>query len=154
MNQKNLPEKAVKNRGGRPKGSANKLTRSLANELVRQGCDGLSGMVENMLFWRDKAAELGDLLEEQLKSESPEIRKEALKTMGPFLAARQCHHECSRDVAPYTNPRLNSIEWRGQLDVTETKLIDDKATPQQAQETYAGAIREDNIVPFGKRVAS
>src|ERR1017187_4523615 len=94
---------------GRKPGSANKLTRSLANELVRQGCDGLSVMVDNMLFWRGKANELGDLLAEQLKSESPEVQKEALRTMGPFLAAREQSHRCAVDVAPYTNPRLQSI---------------------------------------------
>jgi len=130
-------------KGGRPKGEATKLTRTLANELCRQGLDGLSGMVENMLFWRDKARELGDLLEEQLKSSDPEIQKEALRTVGPFLAARQNHHECARDVAPYTNPRLQAITISKTSTHTEIRM----ELPKPSEEKPAERIyREGNVV--------
>ena len=141
-------------KGGRPVSAASKLTRATANALCVLGDDGLSGMADNMRFWRSKANELGELLEEQLKSASPEIQKEAMRTVGPFLAARDKYHECSRDMAPYTNPRLQAIEFRGTMDIKDVTIIDEKnATPQQAQEGYAGTLRSDNIVPM-RKVAS
>ena len=97
-------------KGGRPVGSATKLTRSLANELMRQGLDGLSGMVNNMLFWRDRAQELEALAMEQLKSEDDATRKEGLRTMKPLMQARMNFHTCARDVAPYTNPPIKGRE--------------------------------------------
>lgn len=125
---------------GRKPGSANKLTRSLANELCRQGCDGLSNMVENMLFWRDKARELGELLQEKLKSDDPEIQKEAMTIARSFLAARENNHRCAVDVAPYTNPRLQSIEFRGQVDLSLQK-VEDASDVQSAAEAYQSTLR-------------
>jgi len=154
----------TKHAGGRPKGAANKLTRSLANELIRQGCDGLSVMVGNMLFWKDKAEKLGEAhaaLIEKINSLPPEQAQEFAETLKEFnkvsayyIAARDKSQECARDVAPFTNPKLQSIEFKGQMDVSGTVMIDaEKATPQQAQEDYASTIRTDNVTPF-RRVAA
>jgi hypothetical protein len=135
-------------KGGRPPNSANKLTRATANALCAVGDDGLSGMADNMKFWRGKAQELGALLEEQLKSSSPEIQKEALRTVGPFLAARDKYHECSRDMAPYTNARLQAITIQKTSVHTEISM-NLKSAADDTERTYrAGA-----VVPF-KRAGS
>lgn len=112
-----LPAKK-KNPGGRPAGSANKLTRSLANELCRQGLDGLSLMVKNAVFWDGKANELAALIEEQLTriksiGDKPQELAEALvefnKTHKIYIAVRERLQGCAVDMAPYTNPKLQSV---------------------------------------------
>jgi hypothetical protein len=135
-------------KGGRVAGAANKLTRSLANELARQGCDGLSVMVENMLFWKDKAKSFGEQLEKLVVPEgNDEARAEALKLLRNFLAARENSQRCAVDVAPYTNPRLQSITINKTSVHTEISM---KLTPasDDADRTYRGA-----VVPFVKRAA-
>jgi len=135
-------------KGGRVAGAANKLTRSLANELARQGCDGLSVMVENMLFWKDKAKSFGEQLEKMIVPEGdPAAREEAMKLLRNFLAARENSQRCAVDVAPYTNPRLQSITINKTSVHTEISM---KLTPasDDAERTYRGA-----VVPF-KRAAS
>ena len=102
-------------------------------------------MVEGMLFWRDKADELGKLLEDQLKSENPEIQKEALRTVGPFLAARQNAHSCAVDVAPYTNPRLQAITIQKTSVHTEVKMELPRPVDEEAGRTYRDAT---NVVPL------
>ena len=161
-----LPETSRENgkKGGRPKGSMTKLTRSLANELVRQGCDGLSVMVGNMMFWKDKAEKLGEAHEgliAKLNSLPPEQTQEFADTLKEFnkvsayyIAARDKSQECGRDVAPYTNPRLAAITLNTNIESNNAERIDEEnMTPQQAAEAYASSIRTDNIIPF-KRMAS
>lgn len=152
-NQNQMGELVKRNGGpgrgqGRKPGSATKLTRSLANELVRQGCDGLSNMVENMMFWRNKATELGELLEEKLKSLDPEIQKEGLGIVRSLLAARENNHKCAVDVAPYTNPRLASITISGDPD-NPVKHVHETMTPSEASAAYATMRRKSRLVHAG-----
>ena len=138
---------------GRKAGAATKLTRSLANELVRQGLDGLSLMVDNARFWKDKAVELAALIDEQLAringmSEKPQELADALKefnkTHAIYIAVRDKLQGCAVDMAPYTNPRLQAITIK--KDTTHTEIVVN-LTPaaDDAERTYRGGT---NVVPI------
>ena len=145
---------AKKHPGGRPAGSANKLTRSLANELIRQGLDGLSLMVKNAVFWDTKAVELGALVDEQITrinaigGDQPRELADALKEFNKihaiYVAVREKLQGCAVDMAPYTNPRLQSITVK--RDTTHTEIVVN-LTPaaDDAERTYRGGT---NVVPI------
>jgi HJR/Mrr/RecB family endonuclease len=143
-------------KGGRPKGAATKLTRSLANELVRQGFDGLSVMVDNMLFWKDKADKLGEQHEaliaklNSLPAEKAQELEDALKDFNKvsayYIAAREKSQDCARDVAPYTNPRLQAITVTKNSTTTHIKMELKSASDDAERAAYRG-----DVVPFVKR---
>lgn len=139
-------------KGGKPVGTATKLSRQKANELYAAGDDGLSGMLENMKFWRGKARDLGALVEDQLArmavlTDADKIEdaiKEFSKTSNFFLAARDKYQECCVDMAPYTNPRLQAITIK--KDTTHTEI---RMTLAPAADEAERAYRDGtNIVPI------
>jgi hypothetical protein len=117
---------------GRKPGAATKLTRSLANELCRQGLDGLSLMLDNAVFWKGKANELGSLVDEQLariklipgdkSNELTAALAEFNKTHATYIAVRDRLQNCGVDMAPYTNARLQAISIQKTSVHTEIKM--------------------------------
>jgi hypothetical protein len=97
---------------GRTTREPTKLSRRRATEILKTDRTPLDVMLENMNFWWDRARELGGLLEEQLKSENEDIRRAAMRTVGPFLAARDNAQRCAVDAAPYVHPKFSSIAFR------------------------------------------
>lgn len=154
MGSREIAINNLKNGGGKPVGAATRLTRAKANELNAKGNDGLSVMVDNMVFWRDKAKEIGAVMEEQLvrikelqnASEVADAIKEFNKTSVFFLAARDHAHRCAVDVAPYTNPRLQAITINKTSTHTEI-LMELKAPAQEENRAYRA---DGNVITINR----
>jgi hypothetical protein len=159
------PETARENgkKGGRPPGALTKMSRRKAIELALANRTPLDVMVDNMNFWWDKGKDLGEVLEQQLarissikgKEKVKQALSEVNKIATHFLAARENAQRCAVDAAPYVHPRFQSIEFKGQLEVSEVEKISKEMTPDKAKELYASTIKPDsNVSPFpARRVA-
>lgn len=162
---------------GRKPGAATRVTRSLANELCRQGLDGLSLMLKVAIFWNSKVDELHyemvnvtarvNAVMDKLDKDGIVVDADDLKDLkkglvehnkigNAFLASLDKLLDTGDKMAPYTNCKLQSIELRGEIDVTHSEKIDEKKhNLDQAAEIYAGSLRTDNVLPFAaKRMAT
>jgi uncharacterized protein YciU (UPF0263 family) len=114
-------------KGGRPPASSGalaRITERAARELAAKNELPLDVMIDNMNFWRRKAAKFTDdmeAVEDIIKSyakiaatpESMEkfmaLLKERNDLMRKMLAARENSQRCAVDAAPYVHPRFQSI---------------------------------------------
>jgi hypothetical protein len=109
-------------KGGRPKGALTKMSLAKARELADKNETPLDVMVDNMNFWRKRANELTDVMQEKLNNlvEMPITNKEEqdafVKAMQEFnkiaahmIAARAQAQSCAVDAAPYVHPKLTSV---------------------------------------------
>lgn len=110
-------------KGGRPTGALQKMSQAKARELASKDETPLDVMIDNMLFWRRKAAELTAVAEEKVKlinsSNDPEAIGKLLgdftKTARQMLAAREESQKCAVDAAPYVHPKFTSISVKNQI---------------------------------------
>jgi hypothetical protein len=158
----------VREGSGRKPGSANRLSRSLANELNEKGLDGLSLMLDNAIFWKTKVEELqsmmtelgakaAGLLDKVSKDDkdgdasaeaASKVLSEFNKTAAFFLAARDKLQDCAVNMAPYTNPRLQSIMVEKSSVHTEITMV---MSPSADDKERAYRDGSTTIVPFVRR---
>jgi hypothetical protein len=103
------------NAGRRP-GSATRLTRKLANDLIRQGYAPLEVMISNMLFWHKRSESIARRIE-LLSSENVEGSDQAKdekydELVRDYVTARENAQKCAVEAAPYCHPRLQSVALR------------------------------------------
>jgi hypothetical protein len=101
------------NAGRRP-GSVTKLTRKLANDLIRQGYAPLEIMISNMMFWHKSAESIArkiELLSNEISESGEEKAKHEIYSdlVRSFLTARENSQKCAVEAAPYCHPRLQSV---------------------------------------------
>lgn len=115
-------------KGGRPKGSKGalaKISEYKARQLASENEMPLDVMIDNMLFWRGRAAELTNTMKAKLDDLSkfdisdPEQRGPFIEAMRQFnktaaymIAAREKAQSCAVDAAPYVHPKLTSIAFK------------------------------------------
>jgi hypothetical protein len=132
-----------------------KLTRKKADELAAANKTPLDVMIDNMNFWRERAAELTDIMQKKLNElaampiTNEDERKIFVKEMRDFnkiaahmIAARDKSQSCAVDAAPYVHPKLTSISMKPNspsvriqmaLAVAVTQALDDDGNPKPKQ---------------------
>ena len=142
------------------------MSRKKADELAKRNDTPLDVMVDNMLFWRNKATELESLLMERLDriapvepgdaatgAESIVPSEEVARLLGEvkeigehFLAARKNSQQCAVDAAPYVRPRISPVHLKGSSN-TAAKLIRDKTPASEAIASYLESLQVIEILP-------
>ena|ERR1035437_3552111 len=145
-------------RGGRrPKGSLGKRTKALLaikDQALHAGITPLEVLLNNMRFYYDKISKAEQMLEAAIAQHEPtEKIIQVLKTLCDFRS------EAGRfavEAAPYCHSRMATLTVSGDPNnpLEMVHSIADDMTPQQAQETYAGTLRTDNVTPITKRMAA
>lgn len=123
-------------KGGRPPSHLTKMTRRKADELAHKNETPLDIMIDNMNFWRKKAAKFTDdmeAVEDIIQSyaniqKTPEtlekfmaLLKDRNELMRKMLTARENAQSCAVDAAPYVHPRFQSIAVQHQN--REVKIV-------------------------------
>jgi hypothetical protein len=114
-------------------------------------------MVENMLFFHEKAANLGLQLAELVVTETDaETRANLVKLVRELLNAREQSQKCAVDAAPYIHAKLASLQISGEAKVTHSvsgdrshaSLTDaDLASQYRAALEVAGAVQPEPEFP-------
>lgn len=124
--------------GGRPRGQLAIINRERANELAKKnGTLPLDVMIENMLFWWDKAKFYEEKLNTLVVTETDEkSRAEARKLVQNFLEAREKSQVCAVEAAPYFHAKLHSVASNVPLTPAEAKAITSTTPPDEAMKEY------------------
>ncbi len=102
-----------RNEGGRPVGRPESrrsvLTRWIAERALERGESPLHVMLENLQWFKNRAAEIERELGEV--PDNPTIHEQAIfnRKLKALLTVRMLAEDCAKDAAPYCHPRLNSI---------------------------------------------
>ena len=146
---------------------ARKLTQSRVKQLAEDGEMPLDVMIENMLFWRNKAQELESMLVDRLAVLQPidavngeaerteaqvQLQRavEQIKDIGEhFLAARDKAQACAVECAPYVHARIAPVHLKSGGD-SAAKLIQAQASPQDAMAAYLESLRVVEIQAEGQ----
>lgn len=127
-------------RGGRKKGSLNKQTLVIRQQVEATGLTPLDVMLDNMRHAYDQAKELESAIgPEMLKGVEDNPQKafeRLLSEVKRSVGYRAVAADAAKDAAPYCHPRLASTEVTGKdggaLIVQVFKFADDTNTPQVA----------------------
>lgn len=92
-------------------GSVTRLSRARADALTAAGETPLDIMIDNMLFWYQRAQLMEDKIARmrEIADGDEAGLKRALKLLEQFVAARANAQSCAVDAAPYMHPKLQSL---------------------------------------------
>lgn len=120
-------------KGGRPKGTANLITRETANKIAASGTTPLDVMYDNLLFWHNAVQSLAKQVQQLIvDADSEEERAEAFQMLKDLLKARENSQSVAVDMAPYIHARLASITWKPTEAPVDPKDIPDNPTDAAA----------------------
>lgn len=122
-------------KGGRPRGSADVVTRETANRIAASGTTPLDVMYDNLLFWHGAVQALAKQVQQLIvDADSEEERAEAFQMLKDLLKARENSQSVAVDMAPYIHARLASITWKPTEPAVDPKDIPDN--PTDAADVY------------------
>jgi len=105
-----MPRGGSRKGAGRKVGAANRRTRQIADEAMKQGMSPLEVMLDNMRFAHTGA----EHCLERLVTEHEKSPLEMFDAYKEMLKLRAMAQEAAKDGAPYMHPRLAAIgtHWR------------------------------------------
>ena len=106
-----MPRGGARVGAGKKKGSINKATRALREQIAATGLTPMEVMLSNMQRAYEEAHKSeADITSEAVKGcEHDEILARVKRAVG----YRQIAQNCAKDAAPYAHPRLATIEHGG-----------------------------------------
>lgn len=94
----------------RGRGPANRLARSLTNDIIRSGNHPVAVMLDNMTFWHTEAGAIRELIHRLMKTARTVAERDRLiSLLEAYGPARDKSEQCAKDLAPYIHPKLASI---------------------------------------------
>lgn len=135
---------------GRPPASiAKRLAgiREITMDIIKSGKVPLRVMINNMVFYDEKAVHLEEMLADALADNSKRFSEEGfLKAMELFAKlgdTRMMAQKCACDSAPFLHPRLSAVDMQITKRDAPRDLKDDEQT-----ETYREDFRKLRSAPF------
>ena len=110
----------ARQRAGRPRGSANRKTREVADRAASEGITPLEVFLEDMRFHYARA--------------DAERRKRVGADMKLIAAELAAARNAARDAAPYMHPRLQGIAHSGSIGITHEEALRQLAEEDEEEE--------------------